>query len=894
MKTKNTLMANALRLAVTSFVAHSAVNAQALDGTTGVNMNSSGRISNAPTITFPNGTTTFWETTASLQGFMVPAGQFTGLNTNGTAVNYEDLMPLKVSKISIMAGAPGAAPTGPGTVIDADGIEANAISLLGTDAQGQTASVPLTVTNGVLNVSGSPITTNFSSSNVTVGNGLTLNNGVIALDPSVNNNLYNTSGTLTGARQINTGGNRLTIHGSDVIGQNQTKQESLLTFTIPSVPGGRFTPIADVAVGGYDVGPSGAAASSMSFRLGWGGAEFGVNTTPLTLSSKGDGRVGVNVQDPTSALDINGSLTLRGGEPGAGKVLTSDSNGLASWQTLPAAPSAQTLSVSGNSLSLSGGGGAVNVPNLYTSNGGTPDNTWRQVQLGVNSILELSSNSGLPWVPTLAVKNMYAGGDVTLAEFTSNGQVAGSGSRSFIRIGENSGVNNSAELRYQHNGNWSGDNEFSIGFKQNGGNPFRVRANNNVYVSGQLFIDGSSASPGAGKFLTSDANGQATWATIPAPPSAQTLSVSGSSLSLSGGGGTVTVPNLYNTDGALTGSRELSTNGHQLAISGSELIAQQEAKGQSVLTWRIPGVFQNRWSPTADLVVGGYNTGQGTQASSNMSFRLASNESYDMNTMPLTLSSTGGGRVGVNVQDPTSALDVNGSLTLRGGEPGAGKVLTSDSNGLASWQTLPAAPSAQTLSVSGGSLSLSGGGGSVTVPNLFTSDGTLTSSRTVNLGGNPLLFRNGPLQVETQEVFNWGANSPVDAIKFVRSGQSTGRWNSSFAFQMGSRQGLFGQVCTQVSLRLNHGDNSNDPDTTAAVFTGDNGGSMGLGGRTPSTCALEVGGSSAVLLPAGGSGSRPSGDFGMIRYNSDIGRGEMYVNDSNGDGTQGDAGWRAF
>jgi hypothetical protein len=32
----------------------------------------------------------------------------------------------------------------------------------------------------------------------------------------------------------------------------------------------------------------------------------------------------------------------------------------------------------------------------------------------------------------------------------------------------------------------------------------------------------------------------------------------------------------------------------------------------------------------------------------------------------------------------------------------------------------------------------------------------------------------------------------------------------------------------------------------------------------------------------------------MIRYNSDIGRGEMYVNDSNGDGTQGDAGWRAF
>lgn len=55
---------------------------------------------------------------------------------------------------------------------------------------------------------------------------------------------------------------------------------------------------------------------------------------------------------------------------------------------------------------------------------------------------------------------------------------------------------------------------------------------------------------------------------------------------------------------------------------------------------------------------------------------------------------------------------------------------------------------------------------------------------------------------------------------------------------------------------------------------------------------LEWGGSGAIQLPQGSSTERPSPLFGMIRYNTTIGRGEMYVNDLNGDGTQGDAGWR--
>ncbi len=45
-----------------------------------------------------------------------------------------------------------------------------------------------------------------------------------------------------------------------------------------------------------------------------------------------DGNVGIGTNAPTQKLDINGQIRLRGGSPGAGKVLTSSSNGTASWQ----------------------------------------------------------------------------------------------------------------------------------------------------------------------------------------------------------------------------------------------------------------------------------------------------------------------------------------------------------------------------------------------------------------------------------------------------------------------------------------------------------------------------------------------------------------------------------
>ncbi len=52
---------------------------------------------------------------------------------------------------------------------------------------------------------------------------------------------------------------------------------------------------------------------------------------------KGTGNVGIGGIVPTAKLDVDGTLRIRGGDPGAGKVLTSNANGTASW-AVPATP----------------------------------------------------------------------------------------------------------------------------------------------------------------------------------------------------------------------------------------------------------------------------------------------------------------------------------------------------------------------------------------------------------------------------------------------------------------------------------------------------------------------------------------------------------------------------
>ena len=94
----------------------------------------------------------------------------------------------------------------------------------------------------------------------------------------------------------------------------------------------------------------------------------------LTPGTDGDGASSGTVyvgeidtlDPPVLSLDVNGQIRIRGGSPFLGAVLTSDSFGNASWQSVNDADAdptneLQTLSQSGNDVTLSLGGGSVTV-----------------------------------------------------------------------------------------------------------------------------------------------------------------------------------------------------------------------------------------------------------------------------------------------------------------------------------------------------------------------------------------------------------------------------------------------------------------------------------------------------------------------------------------------------
>ncbi len=65
--------------------------------------------------------------------------------------------------------------------------------------------------------------------------------------------------------------------------------------------------------------------------------------------------LGVNIIAPLAKLDVNGQVLIRGGSPAAGRVLTSDALGLATWQAVAATTNAT------NAINLTGGGTITNT-----------------------------------------------------------------------------------------------------------------------------------------------------------------------------------------------------------------------------------------------------------------------------------------------------------------------------------------------------------------------------------------------------------------------------------------------------------------------------------------------------------------------------------------------------
>ena len=266
-----------------------------------------------------------------------------------------------------------------------------------------------------------------------------------------------------------------------------------------------------------------------------------------SLASSGSGFIGINTETPSANFDLNGTLRLRIGGA-AGKILTSDANGNATWQT-----GGLTLPFSGSDVSS---GTSFIIAN---TNG------------AANAIGGQSFGSGV------GVQGLTSGGKGIFGSANS-----GTGVDGYSNTGT-AGI-----------------------FTSNSGLAIKT-VSGNVEINGKIkMVDGTQA---AGKVLTSDANGLGSWQNLPTGPlsidiSGRTLSgslsiPSGTGTKISGWGNVVQVGGSnYN---GVTGIYTIPVSGFY-QINGSILWDPIATNCTTILTLRLSNmVISQNYQPSSNL-----------------------------------------------------------------------------------------------------------------------------------------------------------------------------------------------------------------------------------------------------------------------------------------------------
>lgn len=184
-------------------------------------------------------------------------------------------------------------------------------------------------------------------------------------------------------------------------------------------------------------------------------------------------------------------------------------------------------------------------------------------------------------------------------------------------------------------------------------------------VAGQIKI--TDGTHGAGKVLTSDANGLATWTT---PGSGSSNFADGTAV------GNTTYWN--GTD--WTETSNLFSNGTNVGIGTTTPTSQLDVMGTTESRTRY-----RYGSETAGLTIGNWANEAYVYNELNTDLVFGTN-----NVTRVRIKNDG--NVGIGTDTPGAKLDIAGAIKITDGSQGAGKILTSDANGLATWSTPAAAP----------------------------------------------------------------------------------------------------------------------------------------------------------------------------------------------------------
>ncbi|TVR76282.1 MAG: hypothetical protein EA412_13860 [Chitinophagaceae bacterium] len=216
-----------------------------------------------------------------------------------------------------------------------------------------------------------------------------------------------------------------------------------------------------------------------------------------TLMINGNGRVGVGTMAPSTELDIDGQIRIRGGNPQAGRVLTSDANGLATWEDPAVGGSSNWTEDGDNHLNNNNSGSvAINTTNL---SGVQSNLVVRQTQNPLNGSNVILDNLALD-LRQNATSNTQASG----MKFTVGNGNAYTGTAAIIA--ERTGGWSQGRLHFAvNNAGASGKVDIPIYMTIDGPSGGRVGIGtlNPQYL---LHVDGSAGKPGGGSWTaTSDA-----------------------------------------------------------------------------------------------------------------------------------------------------------------------------------------------------------------------------------------------------------------------------------------------------------------------------------------------------------------------------------------------------
>ena len=433
----------------------------------------------------------------------------------------------------------------------------------------------------------------------------------------------------------------------------------------------------------------------------------GINTTSSRelLRIEGDGRIGVNNAAPTATLDVAGTVKIADGSQGLGKVLTSDALGNATWQT------------AASGWGLTGNAGTSTLTNFI----GTTDNAAlmfkvnNQVSGAIDPILQnayfgYSSgaanttgnlNAGVGYQALSAnntgINNTAIGGRALSANTTGSGNTAVGSSALLQNLagifntamglnasrGNTSGSDNTALGRDALYNNSTGSDNVAIGYQAG----FSSTGSSNVFIgttagysetsSNKLYISNTSSS--VSPLVYGDfANGK--------------LGINTTTLSAA-----LTVDNQSVTtrDGIyLTNTRDQVGSGMPLWI---DIVTSGQTFGTNTYG-RMIRLNNINTSQFYDMGIGSTNN-----------FFIANGNNYS----PAAVNISTLGNVGINTAAPTASLHVVGTTRLVDGTQGAGKVLTSDASGNATWQTATAPSKVRSIDLMPGSFNSNNFAGSV-------------------------------------------------------------------------------------------------------------------------------------------------------------------------------------